>query len=155
MKISLRMLCVLTLFYNLYYAFGAVLISILQGVGVGGHWLEDYPTLKLQLMLVAGALLLFLFAHSVRLIMFYESARKIQFWLSATYPIFRIPLGILIVLAFPQYIVVLVASIVAGTAVDCGIALSMRAGFTRGVFKDAEDRRSLKYWARKNGFRGI
>ena len=143
MKTAARSLCALILLYNLYLGVGTILMPIMRGVGVGGHWLEAYPNVRMLVMLVVAALWAFLLAHSIRLIMFYDFSRKVQFWLSAIYPLFRIPYS---------YLVVLMVNFL---AFDIGIALAMRSNAIRTLFKEAEDKRSIKYWAKKNDYRGI
>jgi len=155
MKIGIRILCVLILIYNLYFAFGSILTAIMRGVGVGGHWLEAYPNTRTLVLLVTGALFMFLFAHSIRLIMFFDFSRKLQFWLSALYPVFRIPYSLLVIFNFPTHIRLLVMLLIAATAVDAGIAFAMRSSTTCRIFKETEERRSAKYWAKKNNFTTI
>jgi hypothetical protein len=155
MKIAARSLCVLILLYNLYLGVGIILMPIMRGVGVGGHWLETYPNTRMLVMLVVAALWAFLLAHSIRLIMFYDFSRRVQFWLSAVFPLFRIPYSCLVIATFPDHIRLLLVLMAVFLTFDVGIALAMRAGTIRTLFKEAEDRRSMKRWAKKNDFRGI
>ena len=130
-------------------------MPIMRGVGVGGHWLEAYPNVRMLVMLVVAALWAFLLAHSIRLIMFYDFSRKVQFWLSAIYPLFRIPYSYLVIATFPAHVRLLLVLMVNFLAFDIGIALAMRSNAIRTLFKEAEDKRSIKYWAKKNDYRGI
>jgi hypothetical protein len=155
MKIAIRVLCILTLIYNLYFAIGGILLGIARGVGIGGHWLEAYPNVRMLVMLLDSAALMFLLFHSIRLIMFFDFSRKVQFWLSALYPLYRIPYGILFMLTFPTHAAYIIFMLLILLAVDIGIALAMRSVSLRTLFKEAEDKRSMKYWAKKNDFRGI
>jgi hypothetical protein len=151
MRAGARILCILVLVYNLYLAFGGLLIFVLRGVGVGGNWLLAYPTVRTLVLLIAVGLFMFLLAHSIRLIMFYESSRRIQFWLSAVYPLFRIPYGLLVLFSLSLSVPLFLMVMVVATAMDVGIALAMRSAALSRLFSEAEERRTAKYWAKKNG----
>ncbi len=96
---------------------------------------------------------MFLLAHCIRLIMFRNQARKIQFWLAALFPLTRIPYAWFIYLASPLNYQTIMLPLVVLILIDIGIAWAMSSDVVCHVFKEAEDKRDLKLWAKKNDFK--